>query len=234
LRLRGRFARCRGSRGRCLGSLRARRQRGNTAGAIAVPPNGWPSGQVGHLPSERSRDHGSCGLGGSRRDGSSPAAFADQQFDGVALVGVQATELILDIDAGLTAQVKQILALDVQFARERVDTNFLFLQAQLLSRQILLRISAEMRLPWMVPAPHPVLLILTVWPILKRLAPHQPARNAHRRPFRGTGSCLFRWTSSILPQKAGSGQWKLLVSRRFSAGRVCRSGFPAGPSGWKA
>jgi hypothetical protein len=32
--------------------------------------------------------------------------LADQQFDRVALIGVQAAELVLDIDPGLTAQVE--------------------------------------------------------------------------------------------------------------------------------
>jgi hypothetical protein len=37
--------------------------------------------------------------------------------------------LVLDIDAGLATHIDQVLAFDVQFPRQYVDTDLLFLQA---------------------------------------------------------------------------------------------------------
>src|SRR5206468_6053153 len=53
-------------------------------------------------------------------------------FDQVALLGIETAQLVLDVDAGLTAEVEQIFTLDVQLARQRIDADFLSLQAQLL------------------------------------------------------------------------------------------------------
>ena len=50
----------------------------------------------------------------------------------VALLGVQAAQLVLDIHSPLAAHVEQILAVDVQLARQRVNTDLFFQQAALL------------------------------------------------------------------------------------------------------
>jgi hypothetical protein len=50
----------------------------------------------------------------------------------IALFWIQAAQLILDVESRLAAQVEQILALQVQFARQCVDANLLFLHRQLL------------------------------------------------------------------------------------------------------
>jgi hypothetical protein len=51
--------------------------------------------------------------------------------DHITLVGIQAAELVLDIDTGLAAGVDEIFRLNVQLARQRIDTDFI-LQAKLL------------------------------------------------------------------------------------------------------
>jgi hypothetical protein len=48
------------------------------------------------------------------------------------LFRIKAAELIFHVEAGLAAQVEQVFALHVQFARQGVDTDFLSLQAELL------------------------------------------------------------------------------------------------------
>jgi hypothetical protein len=65
------------------------------------------------------------------RSGRCRGTFLNQGDDAVALVRLERTELILDIDSSLAAQREQILALHVQFARKREDANLVFLQAQL-------------------------------------------------------------------------------------------------------
>jgi len=72
--------------------------------------------------------HGQANRRGCRRGSTS----LDRGFDLIALFRIQVTELVLDIQAKFTAQVEQILALHVQFARQNVDTHFFFLQAGLL------------------------------------------------------------------------------------------------------
>jgi hypothetical protein len=44
----------------------------------------------------------------------------------VALLGLDAAQLVLDVDPVLTAQVEQVFALYVQFTRQSVETDFLF------------------------------------------------------------------------------------------------------------
>jgi hypothetical protein len=61
--------------------------------------------------------------------------LAHHLLDSIALLRVEATQLILDVEACLTTEVEQVFALDPQFARQRIDTNLLFLQAVLLCRQ---------------------------------------------------------------------------------------------------
>jgi hypothetical protein len=51
--------------------------------------------------------------------------------DGIALLGIQAAQLVLDVNTVLAAQVEQVFALHVQFTRQSINPNFLFLQAQL-------------------------------------------------------------------------------------------------------
>jgi hypothetical protein len=53
-------------------------------------------------------------------------------FHGIALVRIQAAELVLDVDAGLAAQVEQVFALHVQLASQGINADFLSLQAELL------------------------------------------------------------------------------------------------------
>jgi hypothetical protein len=63
------------------------------------------------------------------------SAALHQHLNGVTLFGVDAAELVLDIDPGLAAHVEQVFALHVEFARQGVDAYFLFLlQAELLCR----------------------------------------------------------------------------------------------------
>jgi len=50
---------------------------------------------------------------------------------GIALIRVQATELVFDVDTGLATQVDQVLTFDVKFSRQGINTGFL-LQAELL------------------------------------------------------------------------------------------------------
>jgi hypothetical protein len=58
-------------------------------------------------------------------------AFANQLLDGVALFGLKAAQLAFDIDAGLAAHVHQVLAFDVQFTSQYVNSNLLALQTRL-------------------------------------------------------------------------------------------------------
>jgi hypothetical protein len=48
------------------------------------------------------------------------------------LLRIQTAELILDIDPGLLAKIDELFAVDVQFASQGIDPNFLSLQARLL------------------------------------------------------------------------------------------------------
>jgi hypothetical protein len=52
----------------------------------------------------------------------------------ITLFRVETAELVLHVETGLAAKVEQVFALHVQFARQGVDTDFVFLQAQLLYR----------------------------------------------------------------------------------------------------
>jgi hypothetical protein len=54
--------------------------------------------------------------------------LAHQKLDGIALLGIQAAQLVLDIDTGLATHIDQVFALDVQFPRQYVDSDLLFLQ----------------------------------------------------------------------------------------------------------
>jgi hypothetical protein len=53
-------------------------------------------------------------------------------LDDIALLWVEAAELVLDVEAGLAAQVEQIFALHVQLARQGINSYFLSLQEPLL------------------------------------------------------------------------------------------------------
>jgi hypothetical protein len=55
-------------------------------------------------------------------------------FHSITLFWVETAELVFHVVTGLAAKVKQIFALHVQFARQGIDTDFVFLQAQLLYR----------------------------------------------------------------------------------------------------
>src|SRR5262249_7955574 len=65
------------------------------------------------------------------REGGGPATLLDQLPDLVAEFGFDGAELVLDVDAVLAANGEQVFALHVQLARQREDTNLVFLQAQL-------------------------------------------------------------------------------------------------------
>jgi len=54
----------------------------------------------------------------------------------IALLRLQAAELVLDVEPRLFAQIEQILAIDLQLARQCVYTNFLSLQATPLERPV--------------------------------------------------------------------------------------------------
>jgi hypothetical protein len=49
----------------------------------------------------------------------------------VALLGIKATELVLDVETRLSAEVKEVFAVDVKLARQGIYTDFL-LQSELL------------------------------------------------------------------------------------------------------
>jgi hypothetical protein len=73
-------------------------------------------------------------LHGFRRRGcghSNSATLAYEVLNRLDLFRLEVTELILDIQAMLAAQVEQILALHVQLARQGINSQFLFLQALL-------------------------------------------------------------------------------------------------------
>ena len=76
-------------------------------------------------------DHRACGTG-RRSDsrGGPPTSLEHLQHD-IALVWIQTAELVLDVDTGLAAHVDQVFRLDIQLARQRIDTDF-FLQSELL------------------------------------------------------------------------------------------------------
>lgn len=82
------------------------------------------------------RDYG-CRSGLWRRSRSccsSPAtgsAFFQQDQNGIALIRIQAAQLVFDVDTGLATQVDQILTFDVKLSRQGINTGFL-LQAELL------------------------------------------------------------------------------------------------------
>jgi hypothetical protein len=95
---------------------------------------GWS--QIAHL----AHNHGSTRrLDRLRRSSNSrPAALADDLLQSVSLIRIEVAQLVLDVDAMLTAQVEEVLTLHVQLARQHVDSNFVFciLQAaKLLCRQ---------------------------------------------------------------------------------------------------
>jgi hypothetical protein len=75
------------------------------------------------------RRGGGLGRGGHRH---TATGALDHELDGIALFRIQAAQLVLDVDTGLAAQVEQVLALHVQFARQGIDPYFLSLQAELL------------------------------------------------------------------------------------------------------
>jgi hypothetical protein len=62
-----------------------------------------------------------------RRGRSSLLASLHQLHDLVAHLGLDRAELVLDVDAVLLAQGHEILALHLQLARQREDTDLLFL-----------------------------------------------------------------------------------------------------------
>jgi hypothetical protein len=69
-----------------------------------------------------------------RRGGGRASSPLDQPHDGVALLGVDAAQLVLDVHASLAAGIEQIFALNAQLTRKLVDADFLFrifLQAEL-------------------------------------------------------------------------------------------------------
>jgi hypothetical protein len=73
-----------------------------------------------------------CRSGGRRSvGGRGRCPFLDQADNLVPLVRLERAELILDIDSGLATQGEQVLALHVEFARERENAYLVFLQAQL-------------------------------------------------------------------------------------------------------
>jgi hypothetical protein len=65
------------------------------------------------------------------RSASAPWPFLHEKHNSIALIRIQATKLILDVNACLPAQIDEILALDVQLSRQGINTGFL-LQAELL------------------------------------------------------------------------------------------------------
>jgi hypothetical protein len=50
----------------------------------------------------------------------------------ITLFGIEAAQLILDIEARLPAHVQQVLAFNVQLSSQCINTDFLSLQAELL------------------------------------------------------------------------------------------------------
>ena len=57
--------------------------------------------------------------------------ITNQSHDGVALLRIQRAELIFHVEAVLTTQVEQFLALHVQFVRQMINANLLVLQAEI-------------------------------------------------------------------------------------------------------
>ena len=76
------------------------------------------------------RRESACGL--RRRHHGRTATPLDHELNGITLFRVEAAQLVFHIDAGLAAQVEQVFALHVQFARQGINTDFLFLQMLLL------------------------------------------------------------------------------------------------------
>jgi hypothetical protein len=72
-----------------------------------------------------------AGRGFRGRGGRGPSPPLDQLNDLIADLGINAAQLVLHVDAGLATQIEQIFALHVQLASQRIDANFLFLQAEL-------------------------------------------------------------------------------------------------------
>src|SRR5436305_1994345 len=71
-----------------------------------------------------------------RSDGRLMSALLDHLLKLIALLRLQATELVLDVEPCLFAQIEQVLAIDLQFPRQCVNPNFLSLQAALLVRPV--------------------------------------------------------------------------------------------------
>ena len=59
------------------------------------------------------------------------APLSHQRDDGVALLRIQRAELIFHVEAVLTTQIEQFLALHVQFVRQMINSNLLVLQAEI-------------------------------------------------------------------------------------------------------
>ena len=96
--------------------LRARRQSGGT-----LP------GQVRDVFRLQNRRN-------DRRFRAAPRRFpccAPACHDGVALLRIQRAELIFHVEAVLTTQIEQFLALHVQFVRQMINANLLVLQAEI-------------------------------------------------------------------------------------------------------
>jgi len=54
--------------------------------------------------------------------------------DQILLVGVEAAQLVLEVEPVEPAKVQKVLTFHVQFAGQDVNTNFVFLQAGLLGK----------------------------------------------------------------------------------------------------
>ena len=107
----------------CAGGL------GRRPGSFRFPPN-LAGVQVTNRRVYGGQNRGNRLRGRSNSD-SRPAPFY-HLLDGITLFGIKAAQLIFHVEAGLAAQVEQVFALHVQFARQGVDTDFLSLQAELL------------------------------------------------------------------------------------------------------
>jgi hypothetical protein len=81
------------------------------------------------LIGERRREHG---LGWRRTGGGLLRSGLEHGLDRVALFRLQIAELVLDVIAGLLAHVEQDFGIDIQLARQDIDTDLLFLQRALL------------------------------------------------------------------------------------------------------
>jgi hypothetical protein len=83
----------------------------------------WPAGMQLTDGSHHLRNHRCSLLRG--RCHCNPSTTLEHLLNHVALFGVQAAELVLNIEAGLTTRVKQVFPFDVQFTSQRINTDFL-------------------------------------------------------------------------------------------------------------